>query len=180
MAVPDEIYAEWRSSLKSPGDSIFYYHPGLERILLGLSIYDISSRPLVKDLGKAESLRILNIYATDLVTAWIDEDEDTFRTLFPMTMTVAEAYLPCLMAVEREYPSKKKQVRKLATLYVQAASAGGDMNQVLADTLLDDLTTDGKQLRSIKIRKFGDDLLHLIRLHGLNIPPSDLNRLNGC
>lgn len=84
------------------------------------------------------------------------------------------------MAVEREYPSKKKQVRKLATLYVQAASAGGDMNQVLADTLLDDLTTDGKQLRSIKIRKFGDDLLHLIRLHGLNIPPSDLNRLNGC
>lgn len=93
MAAPDEIYVKWRSSLKSPDDSLFYYHPDLERILLGLSIYDTSSRPLVKDLGKAESLRVLNIYITDLITAWIDEDEDAFRTMFDLTMTVAEAYI---------------------------------------------------------------------------------------
>ncbi len=179
MAAPDEIYAEWRSSLKSPDDSLFYYHPDLERILLGLSIYDISSRPLVKDLGKAESLRVLNIYITDLITAWIDEDEDAFRTMFDLTMTVAEAYIPCLMAAESEYPSKKKQVRKLAALYGHAVSAGGDMSQSLAETLLDDLSTDGKQLHSDKIQKFGDDLLHLIRVHGMDIPPSALNRLNG-
>ena len=69
---PEQVYCEWRSSLKSPDDSLFYYHLDLERIRLGLSIYEISSRPLVKDLGKAESLRILNIYITDLITAWID------------------------------------------------------------------------------------------------------------
>ena len=84
---PEQVYSEWRSSLKSPDDSLFYYHPNLERILLGLSIYAISSRPLVKDLGKAESLRILNIYITDLITAWIDEDDDAFKTMFDMTMT---------------------------------------------------------------------------------------------
>lgn len=179
MAASDEIYAEWRSALKSPDDSLFYYHPDLERILLGLSIYDISSRPLVKDLGKAESLRILNIYITDLITAWIDEDEDAFRTMFDLTMTVAEAYIPCLMATESEYPSKKKQIRELAALYGHAVSAGGDMSQALADTFLDDLSTDGRQLHSEKIRKYGDDLLHLIRVHGMDIPPSTLNRLNG-
>ena len=59
---PEQVYSEWRSSLKTPDDSLFYYHPDLERILLGLSIYAISSHPLFKDLGKAESLRILNIY----------------------------------------------------------------------------------------------------------------------
>ena len=82
MTTPEQIYSEWRSSLKSPDDSLFYYHPDLEQILLGLSIYAIASRPLVKDLGKAESLKILNIYITDLITAWIDEDDDSFKTMF--------------------------------------------------------------------------------------------------
>lgn len=179
MASSEQVYSEWRSSLKSPDDSLFYYHPDLERILLGLSIYEISSRPLVKDLGKAESLRILNIYITDLVTAWIDEDDDAFKTMFNLTMTVAEAYIPCLMAAEKEYPSKKRQIRKLGMLYANAVSAGGDMSPALAQTLLDDLSTDGKQLHSSKIQQFGTSLLSLIRLHGMDIPPYALSRLNG-
>ena len=126
MTTPEQIYSEWRSSLKSPDDSLFYYHPDLERILLGLSIYAIASRPLVKDLGKAESLKILNIYITDLITAWIDEDDDAFKTMFDMTMTVAEAYIPCLMAAEKEYPSKKRLIRKLSFLYGHAIACGGD------------------------------------------------------
>ncbi len=64
-------------------------------------------------------------------------------------------------------------------LYGNAVSAGGDMSPGLAETLLDDLSTDGKQIYSDKIKKFGDDLLSLIRLHGMDIPPSSLNRLNG-
>ena len=176
---PEQVYSEWRSSLKSPDDSLFYYHPNLERILLGLSIYAISSRPLVKDLGKAESLRILNIYITDLITAWIDEDDDAFKTMFDMTMTVAEAYIPCLMAAEREYPSKKRQIRKLGMLYANAVSAGGDMSPARAETLLDDLSTDGKQLHSSKIQQFGNSLLYHIRIHGMDIPPSALSHLNG-
>lgn len=176
---PEQVYTEWCSSLKSPDDSLFYYHPDLERILLGLSIYAISSRPLVKDLGKAKPLSILNIYITDLITAWIDENDDAFKTMFDMTMTVAEAYIPCLMAAEEEYSSKKRLIRKLSYLYGHAISCGGDMAPVLADSLLDDLSTDGKQLHSSKIQKFGDDLLSLIRLHGMDIPPYALSRLNG-
>lgn len=179
MTTPEQIYSEWRLSLKSPDDSLFYYHPDLERILLGLSIYAISSRPLVKDLGKAESLKILNIYITDLITAWIDEDDDSFKTMFGLTMTVAESYIPCLMAAEREYPSKKRQIRKLGMLYGNAVSAGGDMSAALAESLLDDLSTDGKQLHSSKIQQFGNSLLTLIRIHGMDIPPSALSRLNG-
>ena len=176
---PEQVYSEWRSSLKTPDDSLFYYHPDLERILLGLSIYAISSHPLFKDLGKAESLRILNIYITDLITAWIDEDDDAFKTMFDLSMTVAEAYIPCLMAAEKEYPSKKRLIRKLGMLYANAVSAGGDMSPARAETLLDDLSTDGKQLHSSKIQQFGNSLLSLIRIYGMDIPPSALSHLNG-
>ena len=179
MTTPEQIYSEWRSSIKSPDDSLFYYHPGLERILLGLSIYAISSRSIVKNIVKAESLKILNIYITDLITTWIDEDDDSFKTMFGLTMTVAEAYIPCLMAAEEEYPSKNRLIRKLSSLYGHAISCGGDMAPALADSLLDNLSTDGKQLHSEKIQKFGDDLLTLIRIHGMDIPPSSLSRING-
>lgn len=179
MATPEQVYAEWHSSLTKPDDSIFYYHPDLERILLGLSIYAISSRPLVKDLGKAESLKILNIYITDLITAWIDEDDDAFKTMFDMTTTIAEAFIPCLRAAEEEYPTKKRQIIKLSSLYGHAIGCGGDMAPALAESLLDDLSTDGKQLHSSKIQDFGNSLLTLIRLNGMDIPVPALTRLNG-
>lgn len=179
MATPEQTYAEWHSSLKTPDDSIFYYHPNLERILLGLSIYAITSRTLVKDLGKAESLKILNIYIPDLITAWIDEDDETFADMFKLTMTVAEVFIPALMAAEKEYPTKKRLIRKLSSLYGHAVAAGGDMIPELAESLLDDLSTDGKQLHSDKIQKFGDNLLALIQFHGMDIPTSLLTRLNG-
>ena len=179
MATPEQVYTAWRSSLNAPDDSLFYYHPDLERILLGLSIYAIASRPLVKDLGKAESLKLLNIYITDLITAWIDEDDDTFKTMFNMTMTIAEAYIPTLIAAEERYPSKKKLLRKLSIVYAHAVASGGDMSPSLAEALLEDLSTDGKQPYSSKIEKFGSELITLIQTHGMDIPPYRLHHLNG-
>ena len=58
----EQVYKGWRSSLKSPDDSIFYYHPDLGRILLGLSIYTLSSEPLIQKLSNLEHLSVLNIY----------------------------------------------------------------------------------------------------------------------
>lgn len=58
---PERVYTNWHSSLKSPNDSIFYYHKSIERILLGLAIFVISSRPIVGKLEKAKMLKILHI-----------------------------------------------------------------------------------------------------------------------
>lgn len=178
MATPEQVYAEWRSSLTKPDDSIFYYHPDLERILLGLSIFAINSGPLLQNLGKAESLKILNIYIPELITAWIDEDDDAFKTMFELTMTVSEAYLPAVMAAKKEYPSKTRQLNKLATFFSYAIATGGDMNPALAQTLLDDFSTDGHKLHSAKIQDFGAKLLTLLQLHGPDIPIPALNHLN--
>jgi hypothetical protein len=167
---PDQTFAIWRSSLKSPDDSIFYYHPDLERILLGLSIFALSSRPLLRNLDKAEALGILNIYIPGLITAWIEEDEATFEQLLPMVMTVVEGYTQAAIDAEKKYPASKKAVRMMAYLLANASGAGGDMNNDLADELLDDLTTDGKKIYSDKIKAFGIHLLVLTKNHGIDIP----------
>lgn len=172
-------YNEWRFALKSPNDSIFYYHPGLECILLGLSIFAIASRPLIRTLGKLKSLTVMHIYIKDLVTAWIDDDEESFKIMFGLTMTLAEAYTIAIIGAEKQHPSKKKILRKLAALYGSAVASGGDMAPTLAETLLDDLSTDGDHLYSDKIERFGEELLNLVNLHGMDIPPYDMNCLIG-
>lgn len=172
MATPEQVYSEWRSSLTKPDDNTFYYHPDLERILLGLSIFAIASRPLMQNLGKAEALKLLNIYTTDLMTAWIDEDDETFEAMFDLTVTMAESYIPCLMGAEHEYPSKKKHLKKLATFFSYAVATGGDMTPALAESLLESPSTDGHKLHSSKIKDFGSKLLTLLQLHGMVIYPS--------
>ena len=176
---PEEIYKDWRSTLRSPDDSLFYYHPSMERILLGLAIYALSSRSLIQDLGKAKALTLLHIYIPDLITAWIDEDDEAFETMFKLTITLSEAFIPAAMAAEREYPSKKKKLRRLATFFAHATSAGGDMTEKMAEELLDDLTTDGKQIYSDKITSLGTRLLALSNRYGIDIPFSHLHPLLG-
>lgn len=175
----EETYKAWRSSLKRPNDSIFYYHKDLERILLSLAIFVIASRPVTAKLGKAEMLKILHLQVPDLITAWIDEDEATFEQLFPMVMTVAEGYTPAGVGAETKYPSNKKAVRMMAYLLANACGAGGDMDNTLADELLDDLSTDGDEIYSDKIKVFGTRLLILTKNHGIDIPLSLWHSLIG-
>ncbi len=166
----NETYNAWRSSLKKPEDSIFYYHKDLGRILLSLAIFVISSRPVAAKLGKAEMLKILHLQVPDLITAWIDEDEKTFERLFPMVMTVAEGYTPAAIAAEKKYQASKKTVRMMAYLLANASGARGDMNDTLADELLDDLSTDGVEIYSDKIKAFGTRLIIFTKKHGIDIP----------
>lgn len=179
MAKIEEIYEAWRASLKSPDDSIFYYHPDLERILLGLAIYTMSSGAIIKRLGKNESLALLNIYVTDLITAWIDEDDEAFEQMFGLTMKVAEIYMKCLVGAKDRQPSQQKDIMKLGNFFSYAVGCGGDMNPKLAETLLDDLSTDGEKLYSPKIQDFGAKILKLMQINGPDIPAATLNHLNG-
>ena len=177
--ITEETYKEWRSLLKSPDDSLFYYHKDLERILLGLAIFVIASRPLFQKLGKAEALKILPIYVVGLISAWIDEDEENFETMFKATMTVAEAYVIAGQAFSKSYPSKAKIIRSIQNLYGVSVSIGGDMSNELAEEQLDDISTDGNQLYSDKIQALGSKILFLTRQYGFDIPPTKLQSIIG-
>lgn len=176
---PEEVFTNWHSTLNKPDDSIFFYHKDVDRILLGLAIFVISTRSLLSKLGKAEMLGILHLQVPDLVTAWIDENDEVFENLFPMVMTVAEGFIPASIAAEKKYHISKKAIRTMAYMLANASGAGGDMNPKLADELLDDLETDGDQIYSDKINRYGEKLLFLTTRHGIDIPIIEFNRLNG-
>ena len=99
--------------------------------------------------------------------------------MFEQTVTVAETYLPAVMGAEKKYPYKKRQLNKLAAFFSYAVATCGDMTPALAESLLDDLSTDGHKLHSAKIDEFGAKLLTLLQLHGPDIPVPAINHLNG-
>lgn len=168
----EETYKEWRPLLKNPDDSLFYYHKDLKRILLGLAIFVIPSRPLFQKLDKAEALKILPIYVIGFISAWIDEDEENFETMFKATMTVAEAYIFAGQAFSKSYPSKAKIILSIQNLYGVSVSIGGDMSDELAEELLDDISTDGNQL-------YGSKILFLTRQYGFDIQSFKLQSIIG-
>lgn len=176
---PEEVFTNWHSTLNKPDDSLFFYHKDVDRILLGLAIFVIGSRPILGKLGKAEMLGLLHLQVPDLLTYWIDGDGEGFKTLFPMVMTVAESFIPSSIAAEKRYPTSKKAIRTMAYMLANASGAGGDMNERLAEELIDDIETDGDRIYSEKIKKYGENLLLLTRKYGINIPISEFNRLNG-
>lgn len=175
----EETYQNWRSSLKKPDDSIFYYHKSLDRILLSLAIFVIASKPIVKKLGKAEMLGVLHLQVPDLITYWIDGDEEGFQTLFPMVMTVSEGLTRVARAAENRWPESKRAIRTLIYLLCHSCGAGGDMNDRLAESFLDDIETDGREIYCDKINKYGENLILLTRKYGMDIPMQDWNCLNG-
>lgn len=69
MKKPEELFKGWKESLKSPDDSIFYYHTELERVLLSLAIFTISSGLIFRKIGKDDPFSLLNTYITDFITA---------------------------------------------------------------------------------------------------------------
>ena len=124
-------------------------------------------------------LGILHLQVPDLVTYWIDDDGEGFKTLFPMVMKVAEAYVPSAIAAEKRFPSNKKAIRSMILMLGHACSCGGDMNDSLADELLDDLSTDGREIYSDKIKAFALKLQLLVKRYGMDIPIRELEHLNG-
>ena len=78
-----------------------------------MAICAISSRPLIQNLGKAKNLTLFNINIPDLITAWIDENDEYFEMMFNLTITVAESLPKIIPVVQQEHPSKKRLVRKL-------------------------------------------------------------------
>lgn len=167
---PEQIYDMWRKSLHKPDDSIFYYHPSLERIILGLSMYAIASRPYLSKLGKAESLTVYNLYINEMVTEWIDET-DGFEYLFTTLMTLSEAFLYATQGFASQHPGLRKVIRNLQNTFLYWISVAGDMSQKKADELLDDIYTDGKRIDSEKVAQLIKRIQPIVISKGLELDP---------
>ncbi|MDD2954480.1 MAG: hypothetical protein PHC95_15245 [Parabacteroides sp.] len=164
-----EVYNQWRSSLNAPDDSIFYYHPSLDRIILGCAMYQIASRPLMSKLGKAESLTVINIYINDTITAWIDEDGEAFDSTFGGLMTLMQAFFISSQAMIKRYPAKKKIINLLQSTFAYWVPIAGDINEERADELLDSVETDGQRIFSDKISKLVERIQPIVAREGIDM-----------
>lgn len=170
--IPERIYRQWKKTLRKPDDSIFYYHPSLERIILGLTMYAIASRPYLNKLGKAESLKVFNIYINEMVTAWIDET-DGFEYPFNTLMTLSDAFPYVTQAFSSQHPGLKKVIRDLQNTFCYWTSVAGDMSTEKADELLDDISTDGKRIDSEKIAQLVKRIQPIVVSRGLELDPME-------
>ena len=169
-SIPEQIYCQWKKTLRKPDDSIFYYHPSLERIILGLTMYAIASRPYISKLGKAESLTIFNIYINEMVTAWIDETE-AFEYPFTTLMTLSDAFPYASQALATQHPGLRKVIRHLQDTFCYWTAVAGDMSQKKADELLDDISTDGKRIDSEKIAQLVKRIQPIVTGKGMELTP---------
>ena len=96
-----------------------------------------------------------------------------------MVMKVAETYVPSAMTAEKRFPSNKKAIRSMILMLDHACSCGGDKNDSLTDELLVDLSTDGREIYSNKIKAFALKLQLLVKRYGMDIPVRELEHLNG-
>lgn len=170
-SIPERIYRQWRKTLRRPDDSIFYYHPSLERIILGLSMYAIASRPYMSMLGKAESLSVINNYINEMVTEWIDETTDGFEYLFTTLMTLSDAFPYATQEFITQHPRLRKVIRDLQYTFCYWTSVSGDMSEGKANELLDDISTDGKRIDSAKIALLVKRIQPIVVNKGLELNP---------
>ena len=176
VSLPERIYRRWKKTLRKPDDSIFYYHPSLERIILGLAMYAIASRPYMNQLGKAEALTIYNLYINEMVTEWIDET-DGFEYLFTTLMTLSDAFPYASQGFASQHPGLRKVIRNLQYTFCYWTSVAGDMSQEKADELLDDISTDGKRIDSEKIAQLVKRIQPVVISKGMELSPSEGLRL---
>ena len=170
---PEKVYREWRKTLKQPKDSVFYYHPSLDRIILGLAIYDIASRPYLLKSSKIKMMSIYNKHIDEMVTSWIDET-DAFEFPFTTLMTTSEAFGYACQGLLSQHPELKKIIRALQRTFFFWVGVAGDMNATTAVELLDDIATDGTRISSDKISQLLKRLQPTVVSRGMDMTDQEM------
>ena len=150
-------------SWPSEEDSLFYYHSSEDRIVLSHALFWVMIQslkgkirqeklPTVTTFSPRDSLSklssplglpkefflLLRQYQEEMLDAFLTED-DYFPELLRYCNILFETLPTILMA---SHLKTEKDARKLAAIAVVAAGYGGDMDEELADELLDDMDFD--------------------------------------
>ncbi len=118
-------------------DSLFYYHPSEDRIVLSHALYWTMTLPqyFKSKLRKEKFFLLLRQYQEEMLDAFLQDDE-YFPDLLNYCNILYEMLPTILMS---SYYREEKDSRKLAAISVVAAGFGGDMPEELANILLDDI-----------------------------------------
>ena len=109
-----------------PEDSIFYYHPTQDHIVLSHALFWVMSKPLVNQLPHNKCFLLLRQYQEEMLEAYLTEDE-SFDELLNFCNTIYEC-LPYIMNTLSQMCGKERLNRKLTAIAIVASGVGGDMD----------------------------------------------------
>ena len=124
-----------RDSWSSEEDSLFYYHPSEDRIVLSHALFWVMTQPqcLKGKIRKERFFLLLRQYEEEMLDAFLTED-DYFPELLRYCNILFEMLPTILMSTAFR---SDKDARKLAAIAVVAAGYGGDMDEELCNELLE-------------------------------------------
>ena len=147
-------------SWSSEEDSLFYYHRSEDRIVLSHALFWVLTQPqcLKGKIRKEKYLLLLRQYQEEMLDAYLQNTED-FPTMLHYCNIIYE-YLP--MILNSSHLRGEKGTSKLAAISVVAAGYGGDMDEELANALLDDMDFD--RYGKVKCQKIEGILPKLMKM----------------
>lgn len=141
-------------------DRMFYYHSSNERIVLSHALFWTMTLPqfFKSRLRKEKFFLLLRQYQEEMLDAFL-QDDDYFSDLLHYCNILYEMLPTILMS---SYFREEKDARKLAAISVVAAGFGGDMDEELANELLDDMDFHYNKVKCRKIELMLPRLMKMV------------------
>lgn len=159
-----QMFAEMEQKLKDmyprEEDRMFYYHPSEERIVLSHALFWVMTQPqcLKGRIRKERFFLLLRQYQEEMLDAYLQDTED-----FPVMLhycNILYEMLPTILM--SSYFREEKDSRKLAAISVVAVGFGGDMDEDLANELLDDMDFYNNKVKCRKIEGMLPKLMKMV------------------
>ena len=145
-------------SWSSEEDSLFYYHRSEDRVVLSHALFWVMTQSLKGKIRQEKYLLLLRQYQEEMLDAYLQDTED-FPTMQHYCNVLYET-LP--MILNSSHLRGEKEASKLAAISVVAAGYGGDMDEELANELLDDMDFD--RYGKVKCRKIEEMMPKLMKM----------------
>ena len=141
-------------------DSLFYYHSSEDRIVLSHAIFwTMTQLQFFKSkMRKEKFFLLLRQYEEEMLDAFLQED-DYFPELLHYCNIMYEM-LPTILGAS--HLRTEKDSRKLAAIALVAAGYAGDMDEELANELLDDIDYHLNKVKCRKIEQMMPQLMKMV------------------
>ena len=147
-------------SWSSEEDSLFYYHRSEDRVVLSHALFWVLTQPqcLKGKIRKEKFFLLLRQYQEEMLDAYLQDTED-FQTMLHYCNILYET-LP--MILNGSHLRGEKGASKLAAIAVVAAGYAGDMDDELANELLDDIDYHFNKVKCRKIEQMLPKLMKMV------------------
>ena len=141
-------------------DSLFYYHSSEDRIVLSHALFWVLTLPqfFKGKMRKENFFLLLRQYEEEMLDAFL-QDDDYFPELLHYCNILYEL-LPTILGAS--HLRAEKDARKLAAIALVAAGYAGDMDEELANELLDDIDYHFNKVKCPKIEGMLPKLMKMV------------------